>query len=156
MYRLGIACIRGIGMKEDRARGEKLLLAAAEDEDPEAMTALGIAYIRELIEGGMAKGFEFIDKAAEAGEPEAMFQKGANLKPGASSASDPAKALEWLKKAADAGHSGAMYAIGTMYWAGDGVPEDKEEGSKWYEKSEDAEKLEKQSRRPFFEVLLND
>ncbi|NLA91557.1 MAG: SEL1-like repeat protein, partial [Synergistaceae bacterium] len=51
-------------------------------------------------------------------------------------------------------HSGAMYAIGTMYWAGDGVPEDREEGGTWYELSEVAEKQEKESPRPFFEVLL--
>ena len=68
---------------------------------------------------------EWLRRAADAGEPEAMRLFAATL-------NDPGDAARWYTRAAEAGDAAAMSEIGRRFEKGVGVATDRQEALKWY------------------------
>ena len=80
---------------------------------------------RYLDLGDYAKALPPLQKAAEAGNAEAMNQLGRLYQTGRGVAQpDYAQAREWYQKAAEAGNVRAMYNLGVLYEKGLGVAQD--------------------------------
>jgi TPR repeat protein len=73
--------------------------------------------------------------AAEAGQPEAMYQLGMRYENGRDLPKNDAQAAVWYRKASDSGHGSAMFSLGGLYAAGRGVPKDLPEAYKWFDLS---------------------
>lgn len=71
----------------------------------------------------------YLRRAAEAGEPRAMWLYAGRLRVGEGAASDPAEALVWARRGAAAGDMGAQYLLAGWLELGHGesVPQDLEE-----------------------------
>jgi TPR repeat protein len=79
-----------------------------------------------------AEQAKMIQKAAEAGDPQAQFRLALMHDAGKGVKQDSAKAARWLQKAAEQGHVEAQYNLATMYDIGHGVAQDYTEAAKWY------------------------
>jgi uncharacterized protein YdaT len=84
-----------------------------------------------------AKARDWYEKAADGGNPDAMFKLGVIYQNGQGVALDYAKAREWYEKAADRGNADAMANLGWLYANGRGVPQDYAKAREWYEKAAD-------------------
>jgi TPR repeat protein len=73
--------------------------------------------------------------AAEAGQPEGMYQLGLRYENGRDLPKNDAQAAVWYRKASDSGHGSAMFSLGGLYAAGRGVPKDLPEAYKWFDLS---------------------
>lgn len=91
-------------------------------------------YARQLLKNpeDENRGVEWMKKAAEAGNPEAMNQLGLWYYNGDYTKKDDDRAFEYFKKAAEAGHSEAMHWLGGCYSSGVSVKRDKKMEIKWY------------------------
>ena len=85
-----------------------------------------------------AKSMEWYEKAADAGNADAMNMIGQYYYYGLGVEQDYAKAMECFEKAADAGNTTAMSNIGDLYNAGYGVEQDYVKAMEWHEKAADA------------------
>jgi hypothetical protein len=81
-----------------------------------------------------AKARDWYEKAADGGNPDAMFKLGVIYQNGQGVALDYAKAREWYEKAADGGNADAMANLGWLYAHGQGVALDSAKAREWYEK----------------------
>jgi len=77
-------------------------------------------------------------KAADAGDPQAMFYLGAMYATGRGSPHDDPEAFKWYSKAAEAGNSSAMFYLAEMYADGRGTAKDQPLAVRWYRKAADA------------------
>jgi TPR repeat protein len=82
-----------------------------------------------------AKARDWYEKAADGGNPDAMFKLGVIYQNGQGVALDYAKAREWYEKAADSGNADAMANLGWLYAHGQGVALDSAKAREWYEKA---------------------
>jgi uncharacterized protein YdaT len=82
-----------------------------------------------------AKARDWYEKAADGGNPDAMFKLGVIYQNGQGVALDYAKAREWYEKAADGGNADAMANLGWLYAHGQGVALDSAKAREWYEKA---------------------
>lgn len=100
-----------------------LFKEAAEAGHPEAMTSLGLAYLRGL--GTPVQpdsGIRWLREAAEKGDPRGMTELGnAYLKREGVDRDLDHFAKHWFQKAADQGYAEAMRNLGTLYREGRGV-----------------------------------
>ena len=74
-------------------------------------------------------------KAADAGNPTAMYNLGFLYAHNLGVAQDYGKAREWYQKAADAGNPAAMNFLGALYAHGQGVGQDYGKALEWFQKS---------------------
>ena len=77
-------------------------------------------------------------RAAERGDPEAMFKLGNCYKEGRGVPADAGEAAQWYRRAAEAGHAKAMYSTAVCFWNGNGLPKDKALAAQWAQKAADA------------------
>ena len=77
-------------------------------------------------------------KAADAGNPTAMYNLGFLYAHNLGVAQDYGKAREWYQKAADAGNPAAMNFLGALYAHGQGVAQDYGKAREWFQKAADA------------------
>ena len=85
-----------------------------------------------------AKALSLLQKAADAGNADAMFNLGWTYENRWAIDQDLGKAREWYQKAADAGNANAMYYLGVLYEDGKGVTQDYGKAREWYQKAVDA------------------
>src|ERR1700678_258364 len=85
-----------------------------------------------------AKAREWYQKAADAGDANAMSSLGVLYEKGQGVAQDHSKAREWYQKAADAGYPSAMNNLGLLYDNGQGLAQDHSKAREWYRKAADA------------------
>ena len=79
-----------------------------------------------------------LQKAADAGNSDAMNNLGTLYAHGQGVAQDYGKAREWYQKAADAGNPAAMNFLGALYAHGQGVAQDYGKAREWFQKAADA------------------
>ncbi|TFF27146.1 hypothetical protein E3C22_01305 [Jiella endophytica] len=65
-----------------------------------------------------------LTKAAQAGDPKALFEIGLRLMEGRVGEPDPTLAAKWFQLSADRGFAPAEYSLGTLYEKGNGVDRD--------------------------------
>jgi len=94
---------------------------------------LGIATV-EIAKSGKTD-LRPVQSAAEAGQPEAMYQLGMAYENGKDLPKDDAKAAVWYHRASDLGHGNSMFYLGGLYWSGRGVTKDLVEAYKWLDLS---------------------
>ena len=78
---------------------------------------------------------ERFQKAADAGNADAMASMGWLYEKGYGVAQDYGKAREWFQKAADAGNTYAMANLGELYEKGYGVAQDYGKAREWFQKT---------------------
>ena len=76
-----------------------------------------------------------LEKAANAGDPQAPFYLGIMFDEGSGVIKDQKKSFEWFEKAAKNGNTDAFFVIGSRYLYGSGVEKDYKEALKWYKRS---------------------
>jgi TPR repeat protein len=85
-----------------------------------------------------AKALPLLQKAADAGDTNAMNSLGWLYANGKGVTQDYGKAREWYQKAAAAGNTNAMNESGWLYQNGYGVAQDYGKAREWYQKAADA------------------
>jgi TPR repeat protein len=106
---------------------------------PTPSPADGLAEAKRYLEAkDYAKALPLLQKAAAAGDAEAMSNLAELYRYGWGVARDYAQAYAWYQKAAAAGNAEAMYWVGVMYEQGRGVAQDYAQAREWYQKVADA------------------
>lgn len=111
----------------DSLLSTQLYLQAAEAGYIPAMNYLGYRLLSgevEAIGRDVEKGMEWLEKAAEAGDPKALSNIGWLLMEGKYVEKDYVKAAYWLSRASRQGLSVAQSMLGDLYRDGKGVPVD--------------------------------
>jgi hypothetical protein len=78
-----------------------------------------------------ALALSWCQKAADKGEPNALYLLGSLYRDGQGVERDIIRALALLRKAADQKHHWAQYNLGLMYFKGEGIPPDYAEAYYW-------------------------
>lgn len=73
-----------------------------------------------------------LQKAANAGDPDAQTELGVWLEYGWGFPKDPQKAMAWYLKGAQQGDSYAAFNLGLMYSYGKGIPQNYGDAAKWF------------------------
>jgi TPR repeat protein len=122
----------------DYAAAKEAWQSKADQGDPEAMTNLGLLYLKGLgTKQDMGKAAELYERAAQLGFVIAQFNL-ANLYYGGQGVSrDLKQAARWYTAAAQGGHAKAQFYLAQMYMDGEGVEENKETGLSWFQKASD-------------------
>lgn len=81
------------------------------------------------------KSFEWIQKAAAQGNPDAQCNLGFSYAAGQGVPIDYSKAVEWFQKAAAQGNAMAQFNLGVAYANGQGSPIDMAKSIEWYQKA---------------------
>lgn len=123
----------------DYVGAKKIWDKLAADNDPAAMTNLGIMYEKGLGVKRDAKAAEsYYLKAANLGYAQAQFDLGNFYYNGDGIKQDFKQAGHWYMAAALSGHLRSQYYLAQMYENGEGVPVDHLNALKWYVKAADA------------------
>ena len=126
---------RGIELVEQKDY-EKALRAfelGAKTGDLDAMTAVGIMYIAGVgVNQNDAKGFKYIQDAANKSHPKAQYTLGAIYYLGAGIDVDFNKAFNWISLSAEQGYLDAQHNLAQMYEAGEGVSQDFKKAYEYY------------------------
>ncbi|MDR1656940.1 MAG: sel1 repeat family protein [Deltaproteobacteria bacterium] len=91
-----------------------------------------------------ASAAENLNKLADEGDPNAMYELSLLYFTGTGVQLDPVKGIELLKQAANAGSASAQYRLAIIYYFGEGVAEDKSETVKLLQSA--AEKSEPEAQ----------
>ncbi len=114
-----------------------LLRQAADQGWPEAELELSAEY--QLGIGGVpmdkAQAFDWLKKAAEAGNSKAENQLALSYMLGTLTPKDDVQATVWLRRAAEHGNGGAAQSLGDRFVHGLGVAKDPKEALFWYQKA---------------------
>ena len=122
----------------DYANAKRLWEKLAAENDPAAMTNLGIMYEKGLGVKQYAKAAETLYlRAANLCYAQAQFDLGNLFYNGVGIDRDYKQAGRWYMAAAMSGHLRAQYYLAQMYENGEGVPEDRLNALKWYLKAAD-------------------
>jgi localization factor PodJL len=96
-------------------------------------------YLGRLYEAGaaglgkdMSQARLWTQRAAQGGDPAAMYNLASYLYAGDGGPKDAAGAVEWFRKAADLGVVNSQYNLAQLYETGHGVPKNLAEAYKWY------------------------
>ncbi len=84
------------------------------------------------IEPDAAKARTWIERAANSGVPQAMYNLGLYLYAGKGGAADLPQSAEWFRRAAVAGMTNAQYNLGQLYEHGVGAPQNQAQAYEWY------------------------
>jgi uncharacterized protein len=90
---------------------------------------------KTLYKATLLASLPLVQKAATAGDIDAMNNLGVRYQNGQGVAQNYDKAREWLQKAAEAGNADAMNNLGELYYYGRGVARDYTQARAWYEKA---------------------
>ncbi|MEZ5786961.1 MAG: rhodanese-like domain-containing protein [Xanthobacteraceae bacterium] len=128
------------GITKNPEEGQKLIEEVAATGDPQAERVAGIAYISaEFGSFQPDRAAAMFRKAAEAGDPQAMFHYARLLEEGIGVPADHDAAVDFLGRAAASGLTAAQYALGS--WLIDLYAEkaadNPSEGAAWLEKAMD-------------------
>lgn len=93
------------------------------------------AFAQVPVPDGYSEAMGWYRKAAEAGDPKAMFYLGLTLEQGLQGEAQPETALEWYRKSAALGYSLAEFKLGLLYQFGHAVERDAALARAWYEKA---------------------
>lgn len=128
---------RSLHRTGDHAGEFALLKEAAEDRNPDAMTSLGLAYLRgEGVARQPELGIDWLRKAAKKRDPRGMNELGeAYLRGDGVEGNLNYYAKNWFVRAADQGYPQAMRNLGDLYRDGRGVDRDGALALEWYEKA---------------------
>jgi len=100
------------------------------------------AYIKKAREaelaGDVSAAVEWYGKAAEGGDPNAMYKLAMAYLNGNGVAQDLTEAFGHFRKAAEAGNAEAMYTLAQAYHAGQGLEKDLSQAVHWYNKAAEA------------------
>ena len=124
----------GIGVKVDKAEGMKLLHKAAEKDETGAMLLLAEV---SFDAGKEKEAFEWYKKAADLGEPNAIFGVGRCYFTGRGVKKDEQAGMKLLLKSAELGSVEAQYFVGVAYLNGVIIKENKTEAEKFFKKAAD-------------------
>ena len=83
-------------------------------------------------------GPESLAKAAQSGDPVALFEIGARYTEGRGVGVDLAEAANWYKLAADRGSAPAQYRLGNLFEKGNGIEKDLDKAMAYYNRAADA------------------
>lgn len=118
---------------------EEQLLALADLGDTRSM--LGLAYIRLNPNQGRfdpAEAVSFLQRAADAGSPEAQFELAKLYERGTGVEADPAKALELYRAAAEQDFADAINDLGFLHYQGGlGLPANPQKALSFFERAAD-------------------
>ncbi|GAQ84096.1 hypothetical protein KFL_001760050 [Klebsormidium nitens] len=111
---------------------------AADLGDAEAMTDLGMCYMKESgVEKDEKKAAALFQQAADLGYARAMTNLGNCYRTGTGVEKDEAKAVALLRRAADLGNTRAMFNLGVCYANGMGVEKNEAEAVALYQRAAD-------------------
>lgn len=131
----------GVAGAVDDARARELLEQAVDRGGPLAMMWLarvhstgrmGFPRDEELARRIAAEVVEEVERAAEAGVPEAVFLMGTAFDEGLGKPIDPVQAAAWHRRAAEQGHVLGAHNLGNQYAAGRGVEQDHALAAEWW------------------------
>lgn len=128
------------GVTKNVEEGQRLIEAVAATGDAQGERVAGIAYISaEFGSFQPDRAATMFKKAAEAGDPQAMFHYARLLEEGIGVPADHTAAVDFLGRAAASGLTAAQYALGSwlveIYAAKDS--DDPSEGAAWLEEAMD-------------------
>lgn len=121
--------------ERDEERQEfKRLLILAEEGDPAAQFAIGQRLsFGEGVGSDSAQAASWYERAASAGNADAMVNLAALFRHGRGVPLDPARAAAWLERALPKDGLFAAFELGQMYAAGDGVSKDRERAERLFQ-----------------------
>lgn len=131
----------GVAGTVDDARARELLEQAVADGGPLARMWLarvhstgrmGFPRDEERTRAIAAEVIAEVERAAEAGVPEAVFLMGTAYDEGLGKPVDPERATAWHRRAAERGHVLGAHNLGNQYAAGRGVEEDHALAADWW------------------------
>ena len=109
----------------------------------EELCKKGVDYCDKAQNGNdYKKALVYLNKAAEAGHPKAMYYLGLCYEEGSGVEVDFEKSFNWYSKAAKENYIDAQLSLGYCYYLGDGVEVDYEEAIVWFSKAAEAGKTE--------------
>lgn len=115
----------------------ELIKNAADKGYPEALIEVGNAYLHgnEGVTQDLEKSVEYWEKAANAGDANAMYKMGWAYDMGSGVIKDYQKAMEWYKKAVDKGYYFPLNNMAVMYENGEGVEKDENKAFELYKEA---------------------
>ena len=150
-YYLYLCYANGFGVKADSDKALNFLLRASELEYEEAIVALGRVFISRYEDADnesnddLYKAMDCFTKAAEYGNPTAIFNLGEIYRKYGKEDIRNQKSLQCYKKAALLGDDDAQYWLALYYRNGIGVEKDDAQALVWLQKSSDQENAEAQN-----------
>lgn len=127
--------LQGQGVSRDSKLGLAWLEAAfyyGQDADAAHETAMIYEYGRHDIDVDVVAAAQWFERAATAGNVEAMAELGLCYELGCGVEQSDEEALDWYTKAANLGHATAKYSVGEIFEEARGVPQSDEEACLWY------------------------
>ena len=119
----------GDGLARDARQAGLLFKKSANAGFAPAQATLGTLFAKAK---KFERALEWWEKAADQGDPEALFNLALALRHGQGIAADPQRAFSLLLRAADEGLPPAQARLGLLYVTGDGVAQDSIEACKWF------------------------
>lgn len=127
-YELGEAYNNGVGVKEDKDQAAYWYKMATDNGHASACNQLGVIY--HNVKSDYVQAMYYLNKAAELGSEDALFNLGFMYETGHGTDIDFTKAESYYLKAIDKKDSdSARYRLGMMYYEGrDGIKKNKKKG----------------------------
>ena len=127
---------RAIQKARKRKGGLEFWLPLAKGRDAEAMLRVGEIYLQgNGVDRDVAKGVEWLTKAANRGNGEAMYSLAQIHSTGMGVPMALDKAYGWYKKSANVGHAAGQYQLGLSYARGMGTTKDIAKARLWLKKA---------------------
>lgn len=138
MYRLSLFFRRGRGVDRDLAKADEWLKKSTLTRfDPRSLGTPG--QTASAGSGGRPQiNIEALERRANAGNAQSMYELGVYLSMGIGIPKDEKKAFSWLERAAKAGHVDAMNDLGCCYYYGKCVKKDLNLAKEWLTKAAQA------------------
>lgn len=136
-YNLGVACLEGLGVRQDYRKAAGWFQKAAAQGDTRAQFRLGRMCLQGRgITRDDVRAIQWFTKAAEAGHPRAQSHLGAMHIRGIGVKKDEQIALRWLQTAAQQGEAEAQVDLAIMHMIGmGGLPENPKAAVRWLHKA---------------------
>ena len=133
-YHLGVAYLRGRGVRQSDFAALQWLGMAAEQSHVQAQHRLGQMYRigRGLLAADEKLALHWTRLAAQQGYAVAQYDLGNFYIDGVGVLQSHATAANWYRQAAEQGHVEAMSAVGVLYGRGLGVPKDYALAHMWF------------------------
>lgn len=131
-FAYGMALLKGEGVPKDHDAAKAMLEQAAAGEHPGALYNLGVMAVEEQ---DFAKAAGYFQRAADAGDVDALEALSALYRQGRGVVKDLAKALDFLKRAADERDASAEVQYGIILFNGEGVLKDETGAARYFLKA---------------------
>lgn len=131
-FAYGMALLKGEGVPKDRDAAKAMLEQAAAGDHPGALYNLGVMAVEGQDFTRAAGSFQ---RAADAGDVDALEALSALYRQGRGVAKDPAKALDYMKRAADQRDASAEVQYGIILFNGEGLPKDETAAARYFLKA---------------------